>query len=186
MTGKFARLRPPSRPLHPPFTHFPIAGYVFAAAFDLVSAIAGAGHQWAAGLWHSGTFVVGAGLASCLVTMGTGFWDLVRFPPRSPRAFRVTAVHVGVMGGVFMTGAGDLAWRLHDYGLPAAPPGVVVLSLAVAALVCWGAWLGGTLVFEHGWGVAGQSGRARDAAGQESAAGTAAGPGDAPDRAGDR
>lgn len=186
MTGKFTRLRPPSRPLHPPFTHVPIAGYVFAAAFDVVSAIAGAGHQWAAGLWHSGTFVVAAGLASCLITMATGFWDLFRFPPRSSRAFRTTAVHVAVMGAVFMTGSGDLAWRLHDYGLPAAPPGVVALSVLVAASVCWGAFFGGTLVFEYGWGVAGQIGRDRDAAGQESADGTAAGLAESPDRAGDR
>jgi uncharacterized membrane protein len=120
MTGKFSALRRPGRPLHPPFTHFPIVGYVFAAAFDLASAV-GSGHGWAAGLWHSGTFVVVGGLVLCLVTMGTGFWDLVRFQPRSPAALRTTAVHVALMGLVFMMSAGDLAWRLRDYARPGAP-----------------------------------------------------------------
>jgi uncharacterized membrane protein len=179
MTGKFSALRRPARPLHPPFTHFPIAGYVFAAAFDLASAV-GSGHGWAAGLWHSGTFVVVGGLVICLVTMGTGFWDLVRFPPRSPAALRTTAVHVALMGLVFMVAAGDLAWRLRDYDRPGAPAGIVVLSLALATLACSGGWFGGKLVFGFGVGVAGQTGRDRDAAGQECAADSGASPGDSP------
>jgi uncharacterized membrane protein len=219
MTGNRDRIRSYRRPAHPPVTDFPIAGYVFAAAFDLISAIGGRQHDWAGGLWHAGTFVLVGGLAICLVTMGTGFWDLFRFPPRSPGAVRTAAAHVAVMGVVFMMGAGDLAWRLGDYGSAAAPVALVVLTLATAAAACGGAFFGGKLVFGYGVGVAARAapganvadtagradkklpaaagpaddrrdegepvagaytGRHQDAAGQECAAPTGAGPGDSP------
>jgi uncharacterized membrane protein len=152
-------------PAHPAFVHFPLAGYVFAAAFDIVSAVAGAGHPWATQLWHAGTFVLIAGLAICVITMGTGFWDLVRFWPRPTEEpggehargdpLMMTAMHVSVMAAAFMIGAGDVAWRLSDYGSRAAtPPGVVALSLAAAVVACAGGFFGGKLVFRHGIGVA--------------------------------
>lgn len=149
-------------PLHPPVTHFPLAAYVFAALFDIASA-AGRGHRWAPDLWHAGTFVLIAGLAICLITMGTGFWDLVRFwpgvpadpAPGAPDPLRTVAAHVSVMAGAFMIGAGDVAWRLSDYDSRAStPPGVVALSLAAAIVACTGGFFGGRLVFRHAMGVA--------------------------------
>ena len=41
MNGSHDRARRPARPAHPPFTAFPIAAYVFAAAFDTASVIGG-------------------------------------------------------------------------------------------------------------------------------------------------
>jgi len=143
------------RPAHPPCTDFPLAAYVFTAAFDVISVVGGHQHQWSEQLWHAGTFVLIAGLASCLVTMGTGFWDLVRFPARSPAATRTIATHVCLMAAVFMIGAGDLAWRLSDYrSATAAPPGILALSVTTAVTACTGAFFGGKLVFRHGLGVA--------------------------------
>jgi uncharacterized membrane protein len=141
------------RPLHPPFTHFPIAAYVMAAAFDLISVLAGRPHQWAAQLWHAGTFVLIAGLVLCLVTMLTGFADLVRFVEQRPATLRVVAGHVCVMAAVFMIGVGDLALRLSDYHQPSTPPAVLILTVTAAAGVCTGAFFGGTLVYRHGTGV---------------------------------
>lgn len=165
MSGSSPRFRAPAKPvhpLHPPFTHFPLAAYVFAAAFDIAS-VAGGGHRWAAQLWHAGTFVLIGGLAVCLVTMGTGFRDLVRFWPPGPASpapgaadpLRTVAAHVSVMAGAFMIGAGDVAWRLSDYDSRAStPPGVVALSLTAAIVACTGGYLGGKLVFRHAMGVA--------------------------------
>jgi uncharacterized membrane protein len=165
LNGSSHRLLAPARPLHPlhpPVTHFPLAAYVFAAGFDSASA-AGSGHRWAGDLWHAGTFVLIAGLAICLVTMGTGFWDLVRLrpdqpadpAPGAPDLLRTVAAHVSVMAGAFMIGAGDVAWRLSDYDSRAStPPGVVALSLAAAIVTCTGGFLGGKLVFRHAMGVA--------------------------------
>jgi uncharacterized membrane protein len=142
------------RPAHPPLTDFPLAAYVFAAAFDLTSVIGGGQHSWSRELWHAGTFVLVAGLAICLITMVTGFWDLMRFPSRSADAVPTIASHVCLMAAAFMIGAGDLAWRLSDYGSAvSAPPGVVALSLTAAVVACTGAFFGGKLVFGHGIGV---------------------------------
>jgi len=141
------------RPLHPPFTHFPVAAYVLAAAFDVIS-FGGRRHQWAGQLWHAGTFVLIAGLILCLATMLTGFADLVRFAERRPAVVRIIAAHVCVMAAVFMLGVGDLALRLSAHHQDSTPPSVLVLSLAAAAGVCTGAFFGGTLVYRHGTGVA--------------------------------
>jgi uncharacterized membrane protein len=143
----------PRRPLHPPFTHFPVAAYVLAAAFDLISVLGGRRHQLAGQLWHAGTFVLIAGLVLCLVTMLTGFADLVRFVEHRPATLRIVAKHVCVMAAVFMIGVGDLALRLSDYHQPTTPPAVLILTITAAVGVCTGAFFGGTLVYRHGTGV---------------------------------
>jgi uncharacterized membrane protein len=141
--------------LHPPLTDFPIAAYVFAAAFDVISAIGGPHRGWATQFWHAGTFVLVAGLAICLLTMMSGFFDLVRFPDPRSAVTRTIVTHVAVMAGVFMIGSGDVAWRLSEYGSePSTPVGVLVLTVVVASAVCVGAAFGGTLVFGYGVGSA--------------------------------
>jgi uncharacterized membrane protein len=143
------------RALHPPLTGFPIAAYVFAAAFDVISAIGGPHRSWAAQFWRAGTFVLFAGLTLCLLTMLTGFYDLVRFPDNRTRVTGVIAAHVAAMAGVFMLGVGDLAWRLAEYDSSASTPaGILLLTLTGAVAVCVGAACGGTLVFGYGMGVA--------------------------------
>ena len=150
------------RPLHPPFTHFPIAAYVMAAAFDTISVIGGRRHQWAGQLWHAGTFVLIAGLILCLVTMLTGFADLVRFGERRPAAVKTMAVHVCVMASVFMLGVGDVALRVSGYHQDSTPPAVLILTILAAIGVSTGAFFGGTLVYKHGSGVAVMVGRDAD------------------------
>jgi uncharacterized membrane protein len=143
------------RALHPPLTDFPIAAYVFAAAFDVISAIGGPHRGWATQFWHAGTFVLVGGLGLCLLTMLSGFADLLRFPDTRPRVTRTIATHVAVMAGVFMIGSGDVAWRLAEYNRqPSTPAGILVLSLVAAAGVGAGATYGGTLAFRYGVGVA--------------------------------
>lgn len=166
MNGASHRSGRPARPLHPPFIHFPLAAYVFAAGFDIASAADGGRDRWAGQLWHAGTFVLIGGLIIGLITMGTGFWDLVRFWPRQPAAsapgappppdpFTTVSAHLSVMAAAFMIGAGDVAWRLSEYGSRAAAPlGVAALSVTAAIVACVGGHLGGKLVFRHAMGVA--------------------------------
>jgi len=165
------------RPLHPPFTHFPISAYVLAAAFDVISVIGGRRHPWAGQLWHAGTFVLIAGLILCLGTMLTGFADFVRFGERRQAAVRIVAIHVCVMAAVFMLGVGDLALRLSGYDEPSTPPPVLIVTILAAIGVCTGGFFGGTLVYQHGTGVAVEAGGAdgRDRATPDQT-GTAAGP----------
>jgi uncharacterized membrane protein len=164
MNGSSHHARRGYRPAHPPFTAFPIAAYVFAAAFDTASVIGGPRHSWAGQLWHAGTFVLIAGLVTCLLAMGTGFRDLVRFVARGSAEARpgaaaadataTVAAHVAVVAATFMIGSGDLAWRLSiQGGRAAAPIGAAALSLAAAAAAGTGGFLGGKLVFSHGIGV---------------------------------
>jgi uncharacterized membrane protein len=166
MNGSSHHARRAYRPAHPPFTAFPIAAYVFAAAFDTASLIGGPRHSWAVQLWHAGTFVLIAGLVTCLMAMGSGFRDLVRFAarragdgrPNNSRGLAdgttTVAAHVAVVAGTLMIGSGDLAWRLTDQGSrAAAPAAAAAVSLAAAAAACTGGFLGGKLVFSHGIGV---------------------------------
>jgi uncharacterized membrane protein len=142
------------RALHPPLTHFPIAAYVFAAAFDVASAVGGPHRGWATQLWHAGTFVLVGGLCVCLLTMLTGFLDLIGFPGQHPGASRTVVSHVTVMSAVFMIGSADTAWRIAEYRSQASTPvAILACSVAAAAGVCVGASYGGTLVFRYGVGV---------------------------------
>jgi hypothetical protein len=65
---------------------FPMAAYVLAAGFDVISVIGGSGHAWASELWHAATFALITRLALCLMTMLSGFADLIRFDERQPAA----------------------------------------------------------------------------------------------------
>ena len=101
-------------------------------------------------LWHAGTFVLIAGACICILTVLTGFRDLLKFPDPGPAAVRSVAIHVCVMVSVYMIGVADIAWRLRDYPTSAStPPGILILSLAAAAGVGVGAAYGGALVFRH-------------------------------------
>src|SRR5258706_7976777 len=63
------------KPLHPPLTDFPIAAYVLAAAFDVISVIGGEDHDWARELWHAGTYAFIGGAAGSVFAALTGLWD---------------------------------------------------------------------------------------------------------------
>ena len=161
MTARPGRPERPGRPLHPPLTDFPIAAYIFAAAFDVISAIGGPRPGWARQFWHAGTFVLIGGACVCVLTVATGFRDLLRFPGAARSAVRTVSMHVCVMVSVFMIGIGDIAWRLRDYASSAStPPGILAFSLVAAAGVGVGvgAAYGGSLVFRHGTGVSVTSG----------------------------
>lgn len=52
------------KPIHPPLTDIPVAAYIFAAAFDVISAF-GRHHTWAGEFFHAGAFVfIGGAIVS--------------------------------------------------------------------------------------------------------------------------
>ncbi|MGH9133525.1 MAG: DUF2231 domain-containing protein, partial [Ilumatobacteraceae bacterium] len=63
------------KPLHPPLTDFPIAAYVLAAVFDVISLIGGSDEGWAQDFWHAGTYTFIGGAAVSVFAALTGFWD---------------------------------------------------------------------------------------------------------------
>jgi len=67
------------KPSHPPFTDFPIAAYVFAAAFDLISFFTwnhdGTLGRIGAESFVAATYVIMAGAVFSLAAATTGAWD---------------------------------------------------------------------------------------------------------------
>jgi uncharacterized membrane protein len=142
------------KPLHPPLTDIPIAAYIFAAAFDVVSVVGGKNHAWARELWHAGTFTfVGGAVVSVLAAL-TGLWDARKSSEAGTQARRTINTHATIMITVTVLALVDIAWRLNDYHTRlVAPVAIAVLSVVVALLVSVGATFGGSLVFEYGFNV---------------------------------
>lgn len=142
------------KPLHPPLTDFPIAAYVLAAGFDIISTAAGKDHTWARELWHAGTFTFVAGAAVSVFAALTGLWDAWKSSEAGTQARRTINTHATVMVTVTVLALVDVAWRLNDYHTQLATPvGIAVLSAVIAVLVSVGATFGGTLVYDYGFNV---------------------------------
>ncbi len=142
------------KPLHPPLTDFPVAAYVLATVFDVISAIAGKHHTWARELWHAGTYTFVGGAAVSVFAALTGLFDAWKSSQAGTQARRTINTHATIMVSVTVLALADIAWRLDDYHIqPVTPIGIMVLSVVIALLVTVGATFGGSLVYEHGFNV---------------------------------
>ena len=142
------------KPTHPPLTDIPVTAYVFAAAFDLISAIGGSNHAWAREFWHAGTYTFIGGAAVSVLAALTGFWDWLKSSEAGTQARRTINTHAWIMITVTVLALIDIALRLNDYHTRSSTPGgVLILSLVIAALVSLGATFGGSLVYEYGFNV---------------------------------
>ena len=142
------------KPFHPPLTDFPIAAYVLAAAFDVISVVGGDDHRWSHDFWHAGTYAfVGGAIVSVLAAL-TGFFDWLRSSEAGTQARRTANTHATIMVTVTVLALVDIALRLNAYNTElSTPPAIMVLSLVIAGLVSWGATYGGSLVFDYGFNV---------------------------------
>ena len=142
------------KPFHPPLTDFPVAAYVLAAVFDVISVVGGDDRSWARDFWHAGTYAfVGGALVSVLAAL-TGFFDWLRSSEAGTQARRTANTHATIMVTVTVLALADIAVRLNAYHTEASTPiTIMVLSLVIAGLVSWGATYGGTLVFDYGFNV---------------------------------
>lgn len=142
------------KPLHPPLTDIPIASYILAAVFDVISAFGGKDHAWARELWHAGTFTFITGAAVSVLAALTGLWDARKSSEAGTQARRTINTHATIMIIATVLALADLAWRLSDYHTESVTPiGILILSVVVALLVSVGATFGGTLVFDYGFNV---------------------------------
>ncbi len=142
------------KPLHPPLTDLPVAAYIFAAGFDLISVVGGSDKTWARDFWHAGTYVfIGGAVVSVLAAL-TGFWDWRNSSQPGTQARRTINTHAWIMIVVTVLALVDIAWRLNAYNTESVTPGgLLVLSLVVAALVSLGSVYGGSLVYDYGFNV---------------------------------
>jgi uncharacterized membrane protein len=142
------------KPFHPPLTDFPIAAYVLAAIFDVISAIGGDDRDWSREFFRAGTYVFVGGAAVSVLAALTGFWDWRKSSEAGTQARRTINTHACIMITVTILALVNIVWRLNGYNTePSTPIGIVVLSVVVAALVSLGATYGGTLVFDYGFNV---------------------------------
>src|SRR5687768_37398 len=142
------------KPFHPPLTDFPIAAYVLAAAFDVISVVGGDDQSWGRDFWRAGTYAfVGGAIVSVLAAI-TGLFDWWRSSEAGTQARRTANTHASIMVTVTVLALADIALRLDGYNTEAsAPVGIMALSVVIAGLVSWGATYGGSLVFDYGFNV---------------------------------
>jgi uncharacterized membrane protein len=141
------------KPAHPPLTDFPIAAYLFAAAFDVISAL-GRHESWARDFFRAGTYVFVAGAAVSVLAALTGFWDWLHSTEAGTQARRTANAHAVTMLTVTVLALVDIALRLNVYNTRTHPTiAILVLSIVVAGLVSLGATFGGTLVYDYGFNV---------------------------------
>jgi uncharacterized membrane protein len=143
------------KPFHPPLTDIPIAAYLFAAVFDVLSGALHPGHHdvaeqlYRAGTW---TFIGGAGV-SVLAAL-TGWADWHRSSTPGTQARRTANTHALTMVTVTVLTLVNLALRLTAFrDHTSTPIGIIVLSVVIAALVSFGATFGGSLVYDYGFNV---------------------------------
>jgi uncharacterized membrane protein len=141
------------KPFHPPLTDFPVAAYVLAAVFDIISVVAGKDSSVAHDFFVSGTHVIIAGAFVSLGTALTGFWDWWKSMEPGTQARRTANWHMTVM--LIVTGIVivDIVVRLVQWSDGYTQPAVLILSILSGLLVAYGATYGGTLVFDYGFNV---------------------------------
>jgi uncharacterized membrane protein len=141
------------KPFHPPLTDVPVAAYILAATFDVISAL-GRREPWAQDFFHAGTYCFVAGAVVSVFAALTGFWDWWRSSKKGTQARRTINTHAWTMILVTVLALVDIVLRLNAYNTRTSPDVLtLLLSLAVAALVSLGAVYGGSLVYEYGFNV---------------------------------
>jgi uncharacterized membrane protein len=140
------------KPLHPPLTDVPVAAYILAAAFDVISLI-GDEREWARDFYRAATFVfIGGAIVSVFAAL-TGAWDWWKSSEKGTQARRTINAHASIMILVTVLALTDIGLRLADYDRTYPSAAVLVLSVLIALLVSLGAVYGGAMVYEYGFNV---------------------------------
>jgi uncharacterized membrane protein len=141
------------KPFHPPLTDIPVAAYILAAVFDLISFVASG--TIARDFFISGTHVLVAGLIVSVPTALTGFWDWLKSTPKHTQAWRTANWHMAVMLTVTAIVIVDILLRLANWDAGYAEPVVLIVSLIAGGLVAFGALYGGQMVYDFAFNVEG-------------------------------
>ncbi|MFP5298478.1 MAG: DUF2231 domain-containing protein [Actinomycetota bacterium] len=141
------------KPTHPPLTDIPVAAYVIAPAFDLLSVIKGEG-ETGRYLFVAATYLFIAGAVVAGPTALTGFWDWWKSTPKGTQAWRTANTHMAIMLVVSALVAVNIITRLSVFEetLATSVPRMI-LSLAIGSLVALGAAYGGALVYDYEFNV---------------------------------
>lgn len=143
------------KPSHPPLTDVPIAAYMFAAAFDVLSVLVSKSHHaLSAEFFHAASWTLVGGAAVSLLTAYTGYVDWKKTSEPGTQARRTVNAHAIIMLSVTALVLVDLIVRLTTSLHAASTPwGLTILSVVAALGVATGATIGGSLVFDYGFNV---------------------------------
>jgi uncharacterized membrane protein len=137
------------KPLHPPLTDIPVAAYLFALTFDLISFFSTG--ELAENMYNAATYVLIGGFIASILTSLTGFWDWWKSTQAHTQAWRTANWHMAVMLTVTTLVIINLLVRdLEDGSVNTLG---MVLSVLAGGIVSFGATYGGSLVFDYGFNV---------------------------------
>lgn len=135
----------PGHPLHPPLTDATIGMFVLAAGLAIIGKAGAIQLAAAKGMWLA---LIG-GLIVALPTATTGMVDWLSIQWGSPR-WRTATWHLTMMVSAVALFA-LAAWRQYQgYQHGHVTTSGLILTLCGAAVLTFGGWLGGSLVFVHG------------------------------------
>lgn len=144
------------KPSHPPLTDIPVAAYVFAATFDVISWVAGDTSEVGRNMFVAATYVLFGGLIVSVPTALTGFWDWWKSTPKHSQAWRTANWHMAVMLTVTALVVVNAIARYGDFSETASTSTwLTVLSVVIGGLVSYGATYGGSLVYDYAFNVEG-------------------------------
>lgn len=140
------------KPFHPPLTDIPVAAYMFAAVFDIISVILGSG-EGARALFIAATWLMVGGVAVSLLAALTGWADWHRSSEPGNQARRTINSHAIIMLSVTALALISMIGHLAVYSAAATPVWVMIVTILSAVFVALGATYGGSLVFDYGFNV---------------------------------
>ena len=145
---ELAQGKPLGAPSHSMVIHFPVAFYVAALAFDVMSRFGDFGESAPlAATW----LIIGA-FAFTILAVITGLIDYFSMVPGSTKR-RWATRHLTFQLIAFGFFVVNLAVRYSDRRLPDAKPLWIILDAVGVAFMLVGQWLGGVLVYELGMRV---------------------------------
>jgi uncharacterized membrane protein len=134
-------------PAHVMLIHFPLALLFLVLPLELAGWLGGS-----AACWRLAWLAEAGGLLAVIPAAITGLIDLAGQPGNRGVSSLGNTHMLAMMGAATLFGT---ALWLKAGGGPVPPPrlfAILALSLGANALLAWGAWLGGEMVFHHGAG----------------------------------
>lgn len=136
-----------SHPMHPIFTHFPMALWTISLLWDLLGFMRGDSLWWSFSKWS-----IAAGLIFAFLAIITGLVDFGRVPKEGPSE-TIAMKHMLLVISASIFYGGSFFFRLSSL-IPTGYHFIFAESLSVIGflLLLIGGWYGGELVYRHGIG----------------------------------
>ena len=132
-------------PIHPMLVPFPIAFLVGALLTDIAYVKSG----WATWAFAS-SWLIGAGIVGALLAATFGFIDF--FGDRRIRRAKTARYHMAGNLTAVVLSVVNFIVHMRDGAMAVIPAGII-LSAIVVLLLLFNGWMGGEMVFRHGFGV---------------------------------